>query len=381
MKVPQHRQLPGCLHDPTDPASNGKPALQATRASPLRIAIDALPQQLAVIDGCGRVVLANHAWTRGPEPHAEPLPGIGGSYLHLWEGELSREAQEVALGVASVVRGTSRRFTSRFRCRHPNRWCELSMTRIDVPPSVHVLVMYRDVTESEQAGRALRLVSRRLARAQELERRRIARELHDESAQNLAALCMTLARAEQASRGPDPSLPALLREARDLGERSVAELRTLSYVLNPPMLDRGGLVAAVRWYVCGFAKRSGIEIELRACADFGRMPREVELALFTVVRECLANVYRHSGGGKARVEMRRERGRAVVEVANEGAELSNEQRAGLHHSIGLGIRGTRERLQAVGGTFTIRAQRRGVIAIATVPSGRRRGRHAHLDRG
>src|SRR5690242_2011898 len=230
MKAPPPPQLPGFQRGLTESAPVAEPVLQAAPASPWRIAIDALPQQLAVLDGSGRVVLANHAWSRGPQPHATPLPEIGGSYLRMWEGERAGEAPAIALEVASVVRGRLMRFRSRFRCRHPNRWCEVSMTRIRVPPSVHVLVMYRDVTESERGARALRLVSRRVARAQELERRRIARELHDESAQNLAALCMTLARAEQAYRGPDPSVPALLREARDLGERSIAGLRTMSYV-------------------------------------------------------------------------------------------------------------------------------------------------------
>jgi len=343
--------------------------------------MDALPEQIAILDEAARVLSANQAWLRGRGPdNARTLPRAGDSYLRLWEGIRSPEASEIAGGIRAVISGSERRFKSRFRSRHPNRWSELSATRIDLGRSFNLLVVHLDVTQAERSARALRLLSRRLIRAQEAERRRIARELHDQTAQNLTAISLALARAEQTSHAGDPSLLALLRETRELAEHSVAEIRTLSYLLHPPLLDEEGLVSAAHWYVSGFVKRSGIQTDLLVSVDFGRLPRDVELALFAVIQECLTNVYRHSGSDTAHISLRRDRRFAVVEVSNEGSSPSIEQRAALQKSVGLGIRGIRERLHVVRGSFELRPRGKGLIAVATVPLAPRRSRHAHPDR-
>jgi signal transduction histidine kinase len=240
--------------------------------------------------------------------------------------------------------------------------------------------VHRNVTQAERSGRTLRLLSRRLIRAQEAERRRIARELHDQTAQNLTAISLALARAEQFTPAGHASLLAVLRETRELAEHSVAEIRTLSYLLHPPLLDEEGLVSAAHWYVSGFVKRSGIHTDLRVSDDFGRLPRDVELALFAVIQECLTNVYRHSRGDRAHILLRREQRDAVVEVSDEGGSPSVEQRTALQRSVGVGIRGIRERLHVVGGSFELRPRAKGLTAIATVPLAPRRSRHAHPDR-
>jgi two-component system NarL family sensor kinase len=343
--------------------------------------MDALPEQIAILDEAARVLSANQAWLRGRGPdNARTLPRVGDSYLRLWEGIRSPEASEIADEIRAMISGSGRGFKSRFRSRHPNHWSELSATRIDLGRSFNLLVVHLDVTQAERSARALRLLSRRLIRAQEAERRRIARELHDQTAQNLTAISLALARAEQTSHAGDPSLLALLRETRELAEHSVAEIRTLSYLLHPPLLDEEGLVSAAHWYVSGFVKRSGIQTDLLVSVDFGRLPRDVELALFAVIQECLTNVYRHSGSDTAHISLRRDRRFAVVEVSNEGSSPSIEQRAALQKSVGLGIRGIRERLHVVRGSFELRPRGKGLIAVATVPLAPRRSRHAHPDR-
>jgi two-component system, NarL family, sensor kinase len=344
------------------PTAVGTPILS------LQEAIDGLPEEIAVLDGKARLLSANQAWLRAPGSSSDSrLPRPGDSYLRLWQSLRSVAAAGIADGIRSVIRGRQRRFTCKFRSRQPRRWTELSVARIDLPRSFNLLVVHRDVTEAERATRALRVLTRRLIRAQEAERRRIARELHDQTAQSLTAITLSLARIESASPPGDTSMPAMLSESRELAQRCVAEIRTLSYLLHPPLLDDEGIVAALRWYVSGFAKRSGIRTELRVSDDFGRLSRDVELALFAVIQECLTNAYSHSGRGRVRIRLRREAQSVTVEVSNEGRRLSIRQRAALQKPAGLGIRSIRERLHVVGGTFEIRPRNGGVIARATVP--------------
>jgi signal transduction histidine kinase len=365
----------------SNPAAALVPSSAAAPIVSLQSAIDRLPEEIAILDDAARVLSANQAWLRGPGPrNARTLPRVGDSYLRLWEGIRLPEASEIAGGIRAVISGSERQFKSRFRSRHPNRWSELSAARIDLGRSFNLLVVHRDVTQAERSARATRLLSRRLIRAQEVERRRIARELHDQTAQNLTAISLALGKAEQTFHAGDASLLSLLRETRELAEHSVAEIRTLSYLLHPPLLDEEGLVSAAHWYVSGFVKRSGIHTDLRVSDDFGRLPRDVELALFAVIQECLTNVYRHSGSDTARIILRRDRRCAVVEVSNEGGSPSIEQRAALQRSVGLGIRGIRERLHVVGGSLELRPRGKGLTAVATVPLASRHSRHAHADR-
>ena len=357
----------------------GAPA--ATAVVSLQAAIDGLPEEIAILDGAARVLSANRAWLQASGPrNSRSLPRVGDSYLRLWESAGAPRAPEIAAGIRAVLEGSERLFKSRFRSRHPNRWLELSVTRIDREGSPGLLVVHRNVTQAERSARTLRLLSRRLIRAQEAERRRIARELHDQTAQNLTAISLALARAEQFTPAGHASLLAVLRETRELAEHSVAEIRTLSYLLHPPLLDEEGLVSAAHWYVSGFVKRSGIHTDLRVSDDFGRLSRDVELALFAVIQECLTNVYRHSRGDRAHILLRREQRDAVVEVSDEGGSPSVEQRTALQRSVGVGIRGIRERLHVVGGSFELRPGAKGLTAIATVPLAPRRSRHAHPDR-
>jgi signal transduction histidine kinase len=127
-------------------------------------------------------------------------------------------------------------------------------------------------------------------------------------------------------------------------------------------------------------KRSGIRTDMHFAEHFGRLPRDVELALYAVIQECLTNVYRHSGSATARIDLRRSARTAVVEVSNQGGRPSAEQREALRRSLGLGIRGVRERLHAVGGSLELRPHTNGLTVLATVPLSLRRHRHAHPHR-
>jgi PAS domain S-box-containing protein len=224
-----------------------------------------------------------------------------------------------------------------------------------------------DITRRQQAERALHDLTGRLLRSQDEERRRIARELHDATAQNLAALNMNLALLEQGLPADQLALRALLADCQALTDRSVQEIRTLSYLLHPPLLDEFGLVRAVRDYAEGFARRSGLRVELDLPADWERLPAALELALFRVLQESLGNVYRHSGSPMARIALRRGPASVELEVADAGRGLPPEGVDGGSRPAGVGVLGMRERLRQLGGQLRIESGLSGVRVLAMLP--------------
>jgi signal transduction histidine kinase len=161
-----------------------------------------------------------------------------------------------------------------------------------------MLAVMRDLTERKQGEKALRGLSTRLLQLQDEERRRIARELHDAIGQNLAALVTNLTVAHRSARTLNPKARQALTGGLEVAERCLKEMRTLSYLLHPPLLDEDGLASAWAWYIKGFAERSGIKVALKVSPNFGRLPQEVETTLFRVVQESLTlNVRSISGWG------------------------------------------------------------------------------------
>ena len=203
-------------------------------------------------------------------------------------------------------------------------------------------------------------------RLQDEERRRIARELHDTTVQNLAALNMNLAVLERALPTGPPRLRELLADCQALTDRSVQEIRTLSYLLHPPLLEEFDVVQAVRDYADGFGQRSGIRVELDLDESLGRLTSESELALFRVLQESLGNVHRHSGSPVARLRLALEPGVVCLEIADEGRGLPVGA-AAVAHAVGVGILGMRERLQQLGGRLELGSSLRGVRVRATLP--------------
>ena len=149
--------------------------------------------------------------------------------------------------------------------------------------------MARDITERRQSEIAMRRLTRRLLKLRDDERRRLARELHDTTAQNFAALAMNLTLVNP---GSDPASVQAFQVCRDLADQCVREVRTMSYLLHPPLLDELGLEPALGWYVQGFEARSGIKVSIKVEQGLGRLPQELEITLFRIVQESLSNVVR-----------------------------------------------------------------------------------------
>jgi PAS domain S-box-containing protein len=235
---------------------------------------------------------------------------------------------------------------------------------------------FTDVDDIKQAQEALRGLTAGLLAAQDDERRRIARELHDSTAQNLIGALLAIDRA--LGQGLDlPSRAASsLRESRELIELSQLEIRTLSYLLHPPLLDEAGLPAAVGWFADGFSTRTGIALDLEIAPELRqrRFPQEVETALYRVLQEGLTNVYRHATVKSAQVRLRYdERGagshhHVALEIADAGPGIGTvAARRGAGAAPGVGLASMRERMRQVGGTLVIRSSLTGTTLRADVP--------------
>ncbi|MCX7869552.1 MAG: sensor histidine kinase, partial [Terrimicrobiaceae bacterium] len=215
------------------------------------------------------------------------------------------------------------------------------------------------IAESEKR---LRQLSARLLASQEEERRRIARELHDSTAQSLAALEMHVSLLEPLARAARSR--RLVAETRAIARNCCQELRNISYLLHPPLLEEVGLPFAIRWLADGFAARSGISMTVDIAPDFPRLEPDAEAALFRVVQEASSNIYRHSGASSARLRLELEgQGWVVLSISDNGHGFPPSE----NRPPGIGLAGMRERLGPLGGELSIENSARGVTITARLP--------------
>jgi PAS domain S-box-containing protein len=231
-----------------------------------------------------------------------------------------------------------------------------------------IMTITEDVTDRIRAERELVQLTTRLFDIQDQERRRIARELHDGTAQNLFAISINLQKLTQLNSESE-EVQRLIAECQSLDEQSLKEIRTLSYLLHPPLLDQAGLVSALQWYVEGFTKRSGVFVKLYA-EPIGRLQPDVEMALFRVVQEALSNVRRHAASETASIRLARVNGEVVLRIQDQGkglaiAECSPDTNGAA--SLGVGIPGMKQRLRQLGGTLNITSNHGGTTVSAVVP--------------
>jgi signal transduction histidine kinase len=227
-----------------------------------------------------------------------------------------------------------------------------------------------DITERKLAERELQQLTARLLTLQDDERRRIARELHDVTPQNMFATTLNLSEIQDCNGEPPIEVRTALKQCQILTRQSLQEIRTLSYLLHPPLLDQAGLVSALRWYIEGFSKRSGIYASLVTSQEIGRLPLECETALFRVAQECLTNIYRHSGSETATIQLERSAGEVKLIVKDEGRGMGKiDLRVGATESqeLGVGIPGMQQRLRLLGGQLKIESNDGGTTVIAIVP--------------
>lgn len=310
-------------------------------------------------------------------PRAAALTVLGftalaiGSVLHDARGaSIPNESFLVTQVFFSVVALTSLLVSAAIKER--NRY-EQTLERAKIELEEKVFERTKQLEEriagQERAERTLRGLSARLLQAQDQERRNIARELHDSTGQSLAALTMNLSECGKTAERFSPGLAAKLAESEKIVRVVSDELRTTSYLLYPPLLDEIGLQSGLRAYIEGFKERSNIEVSLNLFENLERLPPDLELMIFRVVQECLTNIHRHSGSSTAEISLSNSRERLILQIRDHGKGMSPERLAAVAGpgTVGVGLRGMRERVRGFGGEFEILSDGKGTLVRAVIP--------------
>jgi PAS domain S-box-containing protein len=266
--------------------------------------------------------------------------------------------------------GVLRNIEIRFRVKDGTLRTLLSSAElIELSGQKCILVASSDITERKESEHRLAELTGRLLKTQDEERRHIARELHDVTAQNIGLIMLNLAQVQSGAPAIDQKNQQRLTESLALGEQALKEIRTLSYVLHPPLLDQAGLVTALRWYVKGFSERSGVKVNFNESGNNGqRMPPDVEYALFRVVQECLTNIRRHTKSETAEIDLQRTARTILLTVHDHGtAHVQMPSGDDGIESLGVGIPGMRHRLKQLGGELSVDANVNGTMVTAMVP--------------
>lgn len=323
-------------------------------------AVEGLDEVIAVVDRDYRYRLANHSFLRYRRLRSGQVLGRTVSEVvgrEFFEQRLKPKLDECFQG--NVIRFELRHTYPIVGERH------LSLAYFPVEGASggvdRAVCILRDVTERKRAEEELNLLTNRLYMAEEEERRRIARELHDDLGQALVGLKLKVSLSREGVQ--DERARAVLTETRDMVEGCLAKVRTLAQLLHPPELDALGLRAAIASYVEAFRERSGIDVKLELSPEFPMLPRTAERALFRITQECLVNVQRHSGSGKARVRVEMEPARAVLEIRDDGVGMQSNGKTGV------GLAGIAERVRQLNGTLEITSGAWGTLVRAVLPLG------------
>jgi signal transduction histidine kinase len=232
--------------------------------------------------------------------------------------------------------------------------------------------LVRKEAELQAQAAALRDLSGRLMQAQDEERRRIARELHDGVGQLMAAIVMNLRTVSREQDKLSEKATERLQESVALTEQALTDIRTMSHLLHPPLLEEVGLISALKWYIEGFSNRSGIDVDLRLPTELTRLSADYELSLFRMVQECLTNVHRHSGSTTATVSLETDGDRIQMQVRDYGTGIPPARETELFEgpAVGMGLCGMRERMKQLGGELVVRSNGEGTSVVAKLPAAR-----------
>jgi signal transduction histidine kinase len=257
----------------------------------------------------------------------------------------------------------------RFPCIDP--------VRDDSGTIIGVVNFFRDNSEQRRAEQGLvvlqqferlRELTIRLQQSREEEGRRISRELHDSAGQLTVALNMNLDAMDRQVENNAPLVKSIHAQ-QELLQQLGKEIRTISYLLHPPLLDETGLVGAIDWYINGLRERSGLDIKLKISENFNRLPDDIELAIFRVVQECLTNIHRHSGSRTASIRLTRNAERVTLQIRDRGKGIPAEKLAQIRgQHAGVGMTGMWERVRHLRGVMDIQSDGGGTTISITLPA-------------
>lgn len=341
----------------------------------LQASVDALSAHVAILNEGGTVISVNAAWNRFARDRgcADPSHGMGANYLDvcIWADAADGAADRLLEDLKAVLAGQRTDCRGVYRCSslegQDGRWFQLRATRFTAGTQAHVIVTHEDITDVLAARAEVGELSERVLGLQEDERRRIASELHDSTAQHLVAVGLSLMQVE--ALGLPPAGVRILGEIDRSLDEALKELRIFTYLLHPPGLDADGLAATVRTFAEGFAGRSGLHVALRIDGNADRLSADLGHALFRIVQEGLANVHRHAKASRVAIDLRLTPAEAILCIADDGRGMRarRSEATARKASLGVGIPGMRIRLSQFGGTLKIRSSRRGTVVRAAAP--------------
>lgn len=227
-----------------------------------------------------------------------------------------------------------------------------------------------DLTKLRRIEQQLRVVSGHLLNLRDEERRKLGRDLHDSAGQLLSMAKLNLSLADEHLGSINPRAAAYLEESSKLIDQALSEVRTISYLLHPPLLEELGLAGVLPWYISGFSERSRIKVTLDIPKELGRLPRDLELGLFRILQECLTNVHRHSNSSTASISLSlgNNQVRLKVEDQGKGMTATTKESGEQGRTAGVGLSGIRERVTNLGGHMQIRSGDWGTAVEVVFPS-------------
>ena len=403
--MPTHEKAPRAdLNPPSPPLENPEASLNVEQY--FRLFVDAVRDYaIFMLDPQGKITSWNHSAEQMKGYQAAEI--IGKHFACFYPDREVRSGKPQQDLESAVREGTFEEEGWRVRKDGSRFWADVVITALRDTRGALVgfAKIIRDNTERMRADEARRELSLRVLHLQDEERRRISRQLHDMTGPVMSNLLMNLALIEKDIGALSEGSRNALQEAESLARRCSREIRTMSYLLHPPLLSEVGLAAAVQWFLDAFSEHTGISTHLHAPDDLGRLPDEVEISLFRVVQECLTNIHRHAhspgavvrmyiepaqtlraaqtdrpaaradGPAKAdrpiRTDSKDARDTLILEVADQG--LGDQSKGtGARFSEGFGIRGMRERLSELGGRLEIDSTSLGTTVRITVPIANRK---------
>lgn len=333
-----------------------------TAAQFLGSVVDSLPLHLAILDESGTILAVNARWKQYADENAlgDPHYGLNQSYLAICdaaEGSMSAEAKAAADGIRAVLAWATDEFVLEYPCHSPDhrRWFLLRVTPFLGPGSARVIVQHVDITERKQAeelwqesSRHLQMLSRRLLSVQEEERRALARELHDDFGQQLAALKLNLGLLNNSSM--DAVGRRRIADCLEIVNHTLERVRDTALNLRPAMLDDLGLSAALHWYARRQAERAGCLIEVRDCVP--SLTPDLDTAVFRIVQEAVNNAIQHGAAHTIVIVVAISDQQLLLKIRDDGVGFAPEMKSAQDHRC-MGLSNMRERVELLGGQFAL----------------------------
>jgi two-component system NarL family sensor kinase len=337
--------------------------------------LNAMPAPVAILDGDGRIVLVNASWRDFLRASGRyvTLDGVGSTYLgaKIFGAISRRHALTLRTALQALLLDTARRFQHSICAAHngEDRWYQVRAARFEIEGAPRIIITHEDISVIHDAQQTINELSQRLLHLQEEERRRIAVELHDSTAQQLTAIGLHLMALRRKS-----STDAATQLTFDEIERSVdeaqKEIRDFSYLLHPPYLDREGLRTTLARFVDGYARRTGLKATAQIANEVDGFIPEAQRALLRIVQEALSNVHRHAAATKVLVRMKMTRKLLLFNISDNGKGLGHAQGGSDGHVRGLGLPGMQARVRQLGGVLKILSDPSGTTISGKLPLSR-----------